>query len=196
MNTNNADHLNAPLLPTESVVFIGLMGVGKTTIGTALARHTHKTFIDSDQLLESRTGFSVATIFEVEGEAQFRDRESAILHELVQSQNIVLSTGGGAVLREENRRVLRTIGTVVYLHAPPEVSYQRIRRSRDRPLLNAGDPLAKLRSLYEERHALYLETAHIVIDSNRDDHSQVMHAVLEKLVAFSHDAAALSTKRA
>jgi shikimate kinase len=196
MNTLHADQLPATDATHGSVVLIGLMGVGKTTIGTSLARYAHKTFIDSDQLLESRTGVSVATIFEVEGEAQFRDRESAILHELVQSENIVLSTGGGAVLREENRRILRTIGTVVYLHAPPEVSYQRIRRSRDRPLLNLSDPLAKLRSLYEERHSLYLETAHIVIDSNRDDHSQVMHAVLEKLIAFSQDAAALSARRA
>jgi shikimate kinase len=82
------------------------------------------------------------------------------------------------------------------LHAPPEVSYQRIRRSRERPLLNTSDPLARLRELYEARHPLYLETAHIVIDSNRDDYSQVMHAVLEKLIAFSQDAAALSTKHA
>jgi shikimate kinase len=184
MNTNNADHLNAQSPPSGSVVLIGLMGVGKTTIGTALARQTHKTFIDSDHLLEARTGVSVATIFEVEGEAQFRDRESAILQEIAQSQNIVLSTGGGAVLREENRHILRTIGTVVYLHAPPEVSYQRIRRSRDRPLLNTSDPLARLRELYEARHPLYLETAHIVIDSNRDDYTQVMHATLEKLRVY------------
>jgi shikimate kinase len=184
MSTNNANGLQTQAMRSGSIVLIGLMGAGKTTIGTALAKQIGKTFVDSDHVLEERTGVSVATIFEVEGEAQFRDREAAVLREFVQSQNIVLSTGGGAVLREENRSVLRSIGTVVYLHAPPEVSYQRIRRSRDRPLLKTTDPLARLKALYEERHPLYNETAHIVIDANRNDYSQVVYATLERLRAY------------
>jgi shikimate kinase len=183
MTTNNADRLHEPPMVSGSIVLIGLMGAGKTTIGTALAKHLDKEFVDSDHVLEARTGVSVATIFEVEGEVQFRDRETAALREFVSAQNIVLSTGGGAVLREENRSILRSIGTVVYLHAPPEVSYQRLRRSRDRPLLRTNDPLARLKALYEERHPIYSETAHLVIDSNRNDYSQVMHAVLDKLRA-------------
>jgi shikimate kinase len=186
MSTKNADCLHTSAALAGSIVLIGLMGAGKTTIGSALAKQIGKTFVDSDHLLEERTGVSVTTIFEVEGEAQFRDRESAILQEMTHAQNIVLSTGGGAVLREENRRVLRSIGTVIYLHAPPEVSFQRISRSRDRPLLKTSNPLARLKALYEHRHPLYTETAHLIIDANRSDFSQVVQTAINRLRALQH----------
>jgi shikimate kinase len=173
---------------TASVVLIGLMGAGKTTIGAALAKRLGREFVDLDHVLEAKTGVSIATIFEVEGEAQFRDRETATLRELAHSENIVLSTGGGAVLRPENRALLRGMGRVIYLHAPPEVSYQRLRRARDRPLLKTDDPLARLRSLYEMRHPLYLETAHLVIDSDRENYTQVVQTVMDKLALRESDA--------
>jgi shikimate kinase len=171
------------LVPEASIVLIGLMGAGKTTIGAALAKRLSKSFVDVDHELEARTGVSVATIFEVEGEAHFRDRETATLRELAVRQNIVLSTGGGAVIRPENRAILREIGTVIYLHAPPEVSYQRLRRSRDRPLLKTDDPLARLQTLYRERDPFYRETAHFVIESDREHCAQVVQAVVERLQA-------------
>jgi shikimate kinase len=169
------------LAPEASIVLIGLMGAGKTTIGAALAKRLSKSFVDVDHELEARTGVSVATIFEVEGEAHFRDRETATMRELAERQNMVLSTGGGAVIRAENRTILRNIGTVIYLHAPPEVSYQRLRRSRDRPLLKTEDPLARLQALYRDRDPFYRETAHFVIESDREHCGQVVQAVVERL---------------
>lgn len=169
------------LPPEASIVLIGLMGAGKTTIGAALSKRLGKSFVDVDHELESRTGVSVATIFEVEGEAHFRDRETATLRELADRQNMVLSTGGGAVIRPENREILRSIGTVIYLHAPPEVSYQRLRRSRDRPLLKTADPLARLQTLYRDRDPMYRETAHFVIESDREHCAQVVQAVIDRL---------------
>jgi shikimate kinase len=171
------------LAPEASIVLIGLMGAGKTTIGAALSKRLGKSFVDVDHELEARTGVSVATIFEVEGEAHFRDRETATLRELADRQNMVLSTGGGAVIRPENREILRRIGTVIYLHAPPEVSYQRLRRSRDRPLLKTDDPLARLQALYRDRDPFYRETAHFVIESDREHCAQVVQAVVERLQA-------------
>jgi shikimate kinase len=167
--------------PNTNVVLIGLMGAGKTTIGAALAKRLGKEFVDSDHVLEEHCGVSVATIFEVEGEQHFRDRETATLRELSSKTNMVLSTGGGAVLRPENREILRETGVVVYLHAPPEVSYQRLRRSRDRPLLKTDDPLARLQTLYRDRDPLYRETAHCIVESDREHCSQVVHVVMEQL---------------
>jgi shikimate kinase len=173
---------------TASVVLIGLMGAGKTTIGAALAKRLGREFVDLDHVLEAKTGVSIATIFEVEGEAQFRDRETITLRELAHHKNVVLSTGGGAVLRPENREILRSMGSVVYLHAPPEVSYQRLRRARDRPLLKTEDPLGRLRSLYEARHPLYLETAHHVVDADRENYTQVVQSVMDRLTLRESEA--------
>lgn len=170
------------LLVNASVVLIGLMGAGKTTIGAALAKRMGREFVDLDHALESKTGVSIATIFEVEGEAHFRDRETSTLRDLAHLRNVVLSTGGGAVLREENRVLLRAMGQVIYLHAPPEVSYQRLRRARDRPLLKTEDPLARLRELYRARDPLYRETAHFVVDADREHCAQVVQVVVDRLV--------------
>jgi shikimate kinase len=169
------------LPPNSNIVLIGLMGAGKTTAGAALAKRLGKTFIDLDHALEAHTGVSINTIFELEGETHFRDRETATLREFSGRTNMVLSTGGGAVLRAENRQILRAMGIVVYLHVLPEVSYHRIRRSRDRPLLKTADPLQRLRTLYEERNALYREIAHHVVESDREQCAHVVQAVLLSL---------------
>lgn len=167
----------------NSVFLIGLMGSGKTTIGQLLAKRLHLPFVDSDHELEQRTGVSVATIFEIEGEPAFRHREAGIIDELSHRPSIVLGTGGGAILDPKTRGVLRERGWVIYLHSTAETSYERIRRNRDRPLLMVTDPLARLRQLYESRHPLYSQTAHFVVESYRDRPTAVVNEIVNALEA-------------
>jgi shikimate kinase len=165
----------------QNVFLIGLMGAGKTTIGQLLAKRLGYSFVDSDHVLEHRTGVSVATIFEIEGETAFRAREAAVIDELSQRSAIVLGTGGGAIGSAETRERLRARGTVVYLHTTPEVAFQRVRRSTDRPLLKVADPLARLTELYSVRHPLYLATCHLEIESHRDKPSAVVSEIAAML---------------
>lgn len=166
------------VMQIQNVFLIGLMGSGKTTIGQLLAKRLQQPFIDSDHELELRTGVSVATIFEIEGEAAFRQREAAIIEELSGRRAIVLGTGGGAILDPRTRQALRERGNVVYLHSSAETSYERVRRNRDRPLLMVTDPLARLRQLYELRHPLYTETAHFIVESYRDRPTAVVNEIV------------------
>ncbi|MFO1322630.1 MAG: shikimate kinase [Burkholderiales bacterium] len=152
-----------------NLFLVGLPGAGKSTLGRQLARRLAKRFVDADAELEQRLGVSIPTIFEIEGEAGFRDREEATLAELTRMDGIVLSTGGGAVLRPANRLRLRENGTVLYLHAEPTTLWSRIRHSRNRPLLQTADPLARLAELYAQRDGLYRETADHVVESDRGE---------------------------
>lgn len=145
-----------------------MMGAGKTTLGRTLARRLDKRFIDADRELESRLGVSITTIFEIEGESGFRDREAAALTELTEQTGIVLATGGGAVMRADSRARLRENGTVLYLHGKPELLWQRLRGSQHRPLLQVADPRARLADLYALRDPLYREIAHHVVESDRE----------------------------
>ena len=161
---------HAPVpLHRGNLFLVGLPGAGKSTLGRQLARRLNKRFIDADAELERRLGVSIPTIFEIEGEAGFRDREEATLAELTQLREVVLSTGGGAVLRPGNRALLKENGTVIYLHADPAILWERVRHSRNRPLLQTADPRNRLAALYAERDALYREVAHHVIESDRDE---------------------------
>jgi len=144
------------------------MGAGKTTLGRQLARRLDKRFVDADHELEARLGVSIPTIFEIEGEAGFRDREEALIEELTQMMGVVLATGGGAVLRSGSRVRLKENGTVLYLHAEPETLWQRLRNSRHRLMLHAADPRNRLVELYQLRDPLYREVASHVIESDRD----------------------------
>lgn len=164
------------------------MGAGKTTVGQLLARRLRVPFVDSDRLLEERTGVSIATIFELEGEARFREREAALIDELLDGTPKVLATGGGAVLSEATRRALRTRAVTVYLHTRPETSYARVRRCRDRPLLRVADPLDRLRTLYSLRDPLYREVASTVVESNEAHPS----ATAKKIAAWLSSATAAS----
>lgn len=148
---------------------VGMPGSGKSTVGRQLARRLECGFVDMDQLLEERFGCSVRAFFEQHGEAEFRDRESALLAELAAGDpDMVLSTGGGAVLREANRRMLRdACAPVFYLRASAEEIYRRLRHDRKRPLLQVDDPQARLRALYQERDPLYREVAHYVVETRR-----------------------------
>lgn len=167
----------------RNVFLIGLMGSGKTTIGQLLAKRLQLPFIDSDHELEQRTGVSVATIFEIEGELAFRHREATVIDELSRRERIVLGTGGGAILDRQTRAVLRERGMVIYLHSTAETSYERIRRNRDRPLLMVTDPLARLKQLYELRHPLYSETAHLVVESYRDRPTAVVNEIANAIAS-------------
>jgi len=134
-----------------------------------LARRLNKRFVDADAELEHRLGVSIPTIFEIEGESGFRDREEATLADLTQLTDIVLSTGGGAVIRPNNRVRLKENGTVIYLHADPAILWERVRHSRNRPLLQTTDPRNRLATLYDERDAFYREVADHVVESDRDE---------------------------
>ena len=155
-----------------NLFLVGLPGAGKSTLGRQLARRLGKTFVDADAELERKLGVTIATIFEIEGEASFRDREEAALVELAAMTNIVLATGGGVVIRPANRECLKANGMVVYLHAPPATLYERTRRSRHRPLLNTADRAARIVELYTARDPLYREVASCVIESGRDEIAQ------------------------
>ena len=151
-----------------NLFLVGLPGAGKSTLGRTLARRLGLTFVDADTELERRLGVTIPMIFEIEGEASFRDREEVTIADLVQRTGIVLATGGGAVIRDANRAQLKANGTVVYLHAEPATLRERTRRSRHRPLLNAADPLARLAELYAQRDRLYRDVADCVIESDRE----------------------------
>jgi len=149
-------------MPRSNVYLIGPMGSGKTTIGQRLARKLGLEFLDSDHELEAQTGASVSLIFDVEGEKGFRDRETRMLEELTGRQGVLLATGGGAVLRKENRNLLGSSGLVIYLRTSVTQQLQRLRRDRSRPLLQTSDRKEKLTRLAEERNPLYEELADIV----------------------------------
>src|SRR5262245_34770015 len=160
---NGRRSVAAPL--ARNIFLVGMMGAGKTSVGKMLARNLGKTFYDSDQVIESRTGVKIPVIFELEGEAGFRAREAAVIAELTALQEVVLATGGGAVLDAGNREQLRTGGTVVYLRATVNDLWNRTRHDRNRPLLQTADPLGRLRELYTQRDPLYREVAHLVMDT-------------------------------
>ena len=143
------------------------MGAGKTTVGRAIARRLDRPFFDSDHEIEARTGARIPVIFELEGEAGFRDREEAVIDDLCRRTGIVLATGGGAVMRPQSRARLRESGTVLYLHAAPETLWQRLRNSRHRPMLHAADPRNRLVELYQLRDALYREVANHIVEWDR-----------------------------
>lgn len=166
-----------------NVFLVGLMGAGKTTVGKLLAKRLAKTFVDSDQELESRTGVRIPLIFEMEGEAGFRQREALLLAELVKQSDIVLATGGGIVLNPANRQALKAHGTVVYLHASAENLWERTRHDKHRPLLQTADPLGKLHALLAERDPLYREVADLVIESNQQNVHTLAQLVVKKLRA-------------
>lgn len=164
MNASTALPVGQDRAP-QNIFLVGLMGAGKSSVGKALAKRLRKAFYDTDQEIERATGVRIPVIFEIEGEAGFRKRESRVLAELVQRRNIVLATGGGAVLSEQNRELLCTNGTVIYLRARVHELWQRTRHDRNRPLLQSGDPLAKLQELFAQRDPLYHEVADIIIDT-------------------------------
>ena len=157
------------------------MGAGKSTVGRILSRRLSKRFVDTDHEIEKRNGVTIPVIFEIEGEEGFRRREQEVLADLAQEQGLVLSTGGGIVLKPENRETLRNHGFVVYLNARPELLAERTKHDRTRPLLNVEDPLTRLRELHTVRDPLYREVAHAVVETGRGAPQQVVQAILGEI---------------
>jgi shikimate kinase len=165
-----------------NIFLVGLMGAGKTSVGKVIARRLGKSFYDSDHEIERATGVKVPVIFDIEGEAGFRAREARTLAELVARPDIVIATGGGAVLSAANRTLLADHGTVVYLHAAPEDLWARTRHDKNRPLLRTSDPLARLKELYDERDPLYRAVADIVLDTGSQSLISLAHKLEHRLL--------------
>ena len=167
----------------QNIFLIGLMGAGKTTIGRQLASELSLEFFDSDHEIEKRTGVTITHIFDIEGEAGFRKRETAMLDELTQRTGIVLATGGGAILKPENRQFLMSRGTSIYLYANIETLLERTAKDRNRPLLQTDDPKAKLEELFKIRDPLYRETADVIIDTSKDSVRLSIKEIIDKIQA-------------
>jgi len=163
------------------LALISLPGSGKSTVGRHLAKRLQVPFLDSDHVIEQRLGCSIRAYFDREGEERFRDFEETVIDELTAAPSGVLSTGGGAVLRPQNRRHLRERGTVVYLNSSPEDIYKRLRHDTQRPLLQVADPLGKLRDLHAVRDPLYREVAHFTVDTGRPSVATLVNMIVMQL---------------
>ncbi|MDP3168322.1 MAG: shikimate kinase [Hydrogenophaga sp.] len=160
---------------------MGLPGSGKSTVGRQLARRISLPFFDSDHVIEQRLGCSIREFFEREGEERFRDLEASVLDELTAASVCVVSTGGGSVLRSENRERLHQRGSVVYLRSTPEEVFRRLRHDRNRPLLQVADPQQRLKDLYAVRDPLYRQTAHFVIETGRPSVAMLVNMIVMQL---------------
>jgi len=167
----------------NNIYLVGLMGAGKTTIGRSLAKRLGIEFVDSDREIEARTGVSIPTIFEIEGDEGFRKREAQVIEDISQTSGYVVATGGGAVLREENRARLRGSGFVVYLNVPPAILWERTRRDTNRPLLQVENPLARLKELYVQRDPYYREVADLVVDGGRINAQAILQLLVKEIGA-------------
>lgn len=165
-----------------NIFLVGLMGAGKTSVGRRLARRLGKSFYDCDEEVEQATGVRIPVIFEIEGESGFRAREARMLAELAVRSEIVLATGGGAVLIDANRDRLRSRGTVVYLRATVRDLLNRTRHDKNRPLLQAVDPRARLTELYEKRDPLYRDVAHLTIDTGNQSLTSLVNRLCQLLL--------------
>jgi shikimate kinase len=165
----------------RNVYLVGLMGAGKTTIAKVLAKRLAYQFVDSDHEIEARTGVSLPTIFEIEGEEGFRKREAQVIEDLSSLRGRVVATGGGAVLRAENRVNLQGSGLVIYLNVPLQTLCERTRHDKNRPLLRVSDPLRKLKELHQQRDPLYRSIADLVVSGSRISAQSVLQLLLKKL---------------
>lgn len=164
-----------------NLILIGPMGAGKSTIGRLLAAELSREFYDSDHEIQARCGADIPWIFDVEGEAGFRDRETQMIRELARHEGVVIATGGGAVLREENRRLLRESGTVIYLLTTVEQQLRRTAKDRNRPLLQRGDREQLLRDMFALRDPLYRATADVVVRTDRRGPRAVVNEIVRRV---------------
>jgi len=165
----------------KQVVLVGPMGAGKSTIGRLLAKELNLPFKDSDNVIEARCGADIPWIFDVEGEAGFRQRETAVLKDLIKEPELVLATGGGIVLSEENRKILQDADAIIYLCATPEHLARRTAKDKKRPLLQVANPKEKIIELLETRDALYREVATHVIVTESQNPKSVANEISKKL---------------
>ena len=179
----------------NNIYFIGLMGAGKTTIGRLLAKQMGRDFYDSDVEIERKTGVKIPLIFELEGEAGFRKRETAAIEELSQLDNVIVATGGGAVLLEENRAFLKNSGKIIYLRAKVQDLYQRTRNDKSRPLLQGTNPRQKLEQLYIVRDPIYTELADCIVDTGAQSANEITHYI-EQLLLEQQETNPIKAKQA
>jgi shikimate kinase len=166
---------------TNNIIFIGFMGAGKTTVGKQIAKQLGKKFFDTDHEIEKRTGVKIPVIFDLEGEAGFRKREAAVIKDLMQLDNVVMATGGGAVLSAENREALKSNGYIIYLRATVNDLWKRMRYDKQRPLLQNVDVRKKLEQLYNERHPIYTDTANVIVDTGQQPAGMLVNQI-KKLI--------------
>lgn len=169
------------MLATRNVFLVGPMGVGKTTIGRLLAGELRLRFIDSDQEIEKRAGAEIAWIFDMEGEQGFRERETRVLEDICQQTGLLIATGGGAVLRNENRRILNQFGVVVFLDTTVDVQLKRTGNDKKRPLLQSDDRRAVLTKMREERDPIYLEVADVHVNVGDASSKRTVNKIIRLL---------------
>jgi shikimate kinase len=170
-------------MQVQNLFLIGPMGAGKTTVGRQLAEMFHKEFIDSDLEIQCRTGVDIPTIFEFEGEHGFRQREQEVIDELTLRDDVVLATGGGAVINENNRKALTKRGLVIYLHCTVEQQYERTYRDKNRPLLQTDDPMSKLKALMAERDPLYRQIADLMVSTEGRSTQAVVQDIRKQVIS-------------
>ena len=163
----------------KNIIFIGLMGSGKTTIGKQVSKALDMEFFDTDHAVEVKTGVNIATIFELEGEEGFRLREHSLLVDLMDNQKKVIATGGGIVLKGENRKLLRQLGTVVYLRSNIKDLILRLKNDKTRPLIQNVNLDEKFNELYKERDPLYIEVADYIINTKNKKVRDIKNEILE-----------------
>jgi len=165
----------------RNIILIGPMGSGKSTIGNIIARRLHREFEDSDHFIEERTGVDIARIFDVEGEQGFRDRESNALKELLGENGRVIATGGGSILREENRQLLKQKGYIIFLDTSVNQQMHRLRRDKKRPLLQTDNPRERLESLLAERRPIYLDLADLAVKTDKRVARRLATDIIDRL---------------
>ena len=178
---------SGPVEPGSSIVLIGPMGAGKSSVARELARMTSRRWIDTDKQIVRQTGQTITEIFAREGEDHFRRLETEALQSLASERRLIVATGGGIVTRPENIPLLRALGCVAYLTADPEVLFERVSRNRQRPLLQTDDPRVTLNELIQRRESLYAGCAHFTLDTSVGTHAEIANTVL--LYARQHFAA-------
>lgn len=184
LTLGSARHYLEEVRPVTWVALAGFMGTGKSRIGWELSRRLSLTFIDTDRVVERVSNMRIADIFETFGEETFRDYESEVVRRSLRLDNVVVSTGGGTVLRPHNRRMLKSRGPVVVLQASPETIYRRTRRNK-RPVLEMGDPEERIRTLLAQRSAAYQDVASIIVSTDGRESSDVVEEIVEKLFEWS-----------
>lgn len=181
----NAEFLSPLSGINRNIYLVGMMGAGKTSIGRLLSKRSRRRFYDSDHVIEERTGVTIPTIFDLEGEQSFRDREEAVIAELAGLSNIVLATGGGAVLRENNRQALCSSGIIVYLRGSVEDLWRRTRKDKNRPLLLTDNPRQKLAEIYSVRDPIYSSVADIIIETGNPSIQSLEQDVEARLIEYA-----------
>jgi shikimate kinase len=169
----------------KSIVLIGMMGAGKSSVGRCLQRRSGLTRLDTDEMLAAEFGMSIAQIFEKHGEEKFRDAETEVLRKLAPDRPAIIVTGGGIVLRRQNVDLLKSVGTIVWLAADEDILFERAARRDHRPLLQNENPRAIFSKLFRERESLYAAAADVRIDTSRLTHDEVAETILNKMEEFS-----------